>query len=306
MKHLLIAIAFICSISAVSQVTDAEKNLKTEAKTDTVKSWDKGALFNLGFSQVTLSNWAAGGNNSVSVNGIANFHSNFTGKKASWENALNLGYGLLKQDKANLQKTDDNIELTSKYGRKATEKWFYAGLLNFKTQFAGGYNYPNDSVSISSFMAPGYLLGAAGMNYKHKDVLGLFLSPITSKTTFVLDEKLADVGAFGVDEGQHVRHEIGGYVRANYQKDIMENVKLTTTLGLFSNYLNKPENIDINWDLMVLMKVNKLITVSINTNLIYDDDAKITRDDDGDGINEVNGPRTQFKEIITLGLSYKL
>ena len=112
--------------------------------------------------------------------------------------------------------------------------------------------------------------------------------------------------AFGVDERKHVRHEIGGYVRANYQKDIMENVKLTTTLGLFSNYLNNPQNIDINWDLMILMKVNKLITVSINTNLIYDDDAKITRDDDGDGINEVNGPRTQFKEIITLGLSYKL
>ena len=86
----------------------------------------------------------------------------------------------------------------------------------------------------------------------------------------------------------------------------MENVKLTTTLGLFSNYLKNPQNIDINWDLMILMKVNKLITVSINTNLIYDDDAKITRDDDGDGINEVNGPRTQFKEIITLGLSYKL
>jgi hypothetical protein len=306
MKKLLIAIAFISSTSAFAQVTEAEKDLKTEAKTDTVKSWEKGALFNLGFSQVTLSNWAAGGNNSVSANGVANFYSNFTGKKSSWEDSLNLGYGLLKQDKADLQKTDDNIELTSKYGRKATEKWFYAGLLNFKTQFANGYNYPNDSVSISSFMAPGYLLGAAGMNYKHKDVLGLFLSPITSKTTFVLDETLSDAGAFGVDEGKSVRHEIGGYVRANYQKDIMENVKLTTTLGLFSNYLNNPQNIDINWDLMILMKVNKLITVSINTNLIYDHDVKITRDDDGDGINEVNGPRTQFKEIITLGLSYKL
>ena len=306
MKNSLIAIALICSISAFSQVTDAEKNLKTEAKTDTVKSWDKGAFFNLGFSQVTLSNWTAGGNNSVSVNGIANFYSNFTGKKSSWENAFNLGYGLLKQNKLNLQKTDDNIELTSKYGRKATEKWFYAGLLNFKTQFTEGYNYPNDSISISSFMAPGYLLGAAGMNYKHKDVLGLFLSPITSKTTFVLDEKLANAGAFGVDEKKHIRHQIGGYIRANYQKDIMENIKLTTTLGLFSNYLNNPQNIDINWDLMILMKVNKLITVSINTNLIYDDDAKIMRDDDGDGVNEVNGPRTQFKEIITLGLSYKL
>lgn len=298
MRHLLIVIALMSSLSTFSQVT--------EAKTDTLKSWDKGIFFNLGFSQVTLSNWAAGGNNSVSVNGIAKFHSNFTGKKSSWENELNLGYGLIKQDKLNLQKTDDNIEFTSKYGKKATEKWFYSGLLNFKTQFTEGYNYPNDSVSISSFMAPGYLLSSAGMNYKHKDVLGLFFSPTTSKTTFVLNEKLANVGSFGVDEGKHIRYEIGGYLRANYQKDIMKNVKLTTTLGLFSNYLKNPQNIDINWDLMILMKVNKLITVSVNTNLVYDDDAKILRDDNGDGINEVNGPRTQFKEIITLGVSYKL
>lgn len=86
----------------------------------------------------------------------------------------------------------------------------------------------------------------------------------------------------------------------------MKNVKLTTTLGLFSNYLENPQNIDINWDLLVLMKVNKYITVSLNTNLIYDDDITITQDKDGDGLNEVNGPRTQFKEILAVGFSYKL
>ncbi len=183
---------------------------------------------------------------------------------------------------------------------------FYAGLVNFKTQFADGYNYPNDSVKISTFLAPGYLLGAVGMNYKYKDLLGMFISPVTSKTTIVLDDTLSNAGAFGVDKGKNVRNEVGGYVRANFQKEIMKNVKLTTTLGLFSNYLEEPQNIDINWDLLVLMKVNKYISVSINTNLIYDDDIKIVQDDNGDGINEVNGPRTQFKEILTVGFSYKL
>ena len=75
---------------------------------------------------------------------------------------------------------------------------------------------------------------------------------------------------------------------------------------MFSNYIENPENVDINWDLLILMKVNKFITASINTNLIYDDDVNITRDKNGDGINEINGPRTQFKEIIGIGFSYKL
>lgn len=305
MKKLLLAITLLVTASLSAQVTEAESSLK-KAKTDTVKSWKKGALFNLGFSQTTLSNWAAGGNSSVSGNGVANFHLDYLNTKESWENTLNLGYGLQKQDEADLQKTDDNIELTSKYGRKASNNWYYAGLLNFRTQFANGYNYPNDSIEISSFLAPGYMLGALGMNYKHKDDFGVFVSPITSKTTFVMNDELSAIGAFGVDIDKKIRREIGGYLRGNFQKEIMKNVKLTTSLGLFSNYLESPENIDINWDLLILMKVNKYITTTISTNLIYDHDITITQDTNGDGINEISGPRTQFKEILSLGFSYKL
>lgn len=305
MKKLLLACA-VCLISAAqAQTTEAEDALK-KAKTDSVARWEKGAMFNLGFSQVSLSNWAAGGNNSVSGNAILNLHANFIGTKDSWENSLALGYGLLKQEKQDLQKTDDNIELNSKYGRKASKNWYYAGLLNFKTQFADGFNFPNDSVAISTFMAPGYLLGAVGMDYKPTKNFSLFASPLTSKTTFVLDDKLSAAGSFGVDAGEKIRNEIGGYLRMNFSKDIMENIKLTSSLGLFSNYLENPENIDVNWDLLLLMKVNKYITVSLNTNLIYDHDIDIQRDDNSDGIFEVNGPRTQFKQILAVGFSYKL
>ena len=290
----------------MSQITDIEIKLKDTVQTDTIKFWERGVLFNLGFSQVTLSNWSAGGNNSISGNGLANFHLVHSGKNNSWENNLLLGYGILKQDQKRIQKTDDNIELTSTFGRKVSEKWFYSGLINFKSQFADGFNYPDDSVKISTFLAPGYLLGAVGMNYKLKDYFTLFVSPITSKTTFVLDDTLSKAGAFGVDPNKNIRNEVGGYVRCNFQKEIMKNIKLTTSLGLFSNYIENPENIDINWDLLILMKVNKFITASINANLIYDDDVIITQDKNGDGINEINGPRIQFKEIISVGFSYKL
>lgn len=305
MKKLFLASALLVSGMISAQTTEAEDALK-KATTDSVASWDKGAMLNLGFSQVSLSNWAAGGNNSVSGNIIVNLHANFIGTKDSWENGISMGYGLLKQNKSDVQKTDDNLEFTSKYGRKATKNWYYAGLVNFKTQFAGGYDLPNDSVRISSFMAPGYLLGALGMDYKPVTYFSLFVSPVTSKTTFVLDEKLSNAGSFGVDAGEKIRNEFGGYLRANFSKDIMENVKLTSSLGMFSNYLDNPENIDVNWEMLLLMKVNKYITVSLNTNLIYDHDITITRDSNGDGNNDVNGPRTQFKEILSVGFSYKL
>ncbi|MBI34947.1 MAG: hypothetical protein CMP67_06240 [Flavobacteriales bacterium] len=306
MRTLYFLITFFCSGILIGQVTDAEAKLKNATKTDTIKSWKKGALFNLSFSQVTLTNWAAGGNNSISGNGIANFHLTYTGEKCSWENTLILGYGILKQDLEAFQKTDDNIELTSTFGKKASDNWFYSGLINFKSQFTDGFNYPNDSIKISTFLAPGYLLGAAGMNYKLKDFFTLFVSPITSKTTFVLDKTLSESGAFGVTPQKIIRNEIGGYLRGDFKKEVMKNVKMTMSLGLFSNYKENPQNIDINWDLLVLMKVNKFITVSINTNLIYDDDIVISRDKNNDGINEINGPRIQFKEIFGLGFSYKL
>lgn len=306
MKYLLTSIIFLWSGIIFGQISDVENKLKNATKTDTVKSWKKGALFNLGFNQVTLLNWAAGGNNSISGNGVANFHLNYIGEKCSWENNLVSGYGILKQNLESIQKTDDNIELTSTFGKKATDNWFYSGLLNFKSQFSDGFNYPNDSVKISTFLAPGYLLGAIGMNYKLKEYFTLFVSPITSKTTFVLDETLSKAGAFGVDSEKTIRNEVGGYLRGNFQKAVMKNVKITSSLGLFSNFIKNPENIDVNWDLLILMKVNKFITTTINTNLIYDDDVIITQDKNGDGINEINGPRIQFKEIIGIGFSYKL
>ena len=287
------------------QTTKKIKNLPEILK-DSVSLWNKGAVFNLGFSQVSLSNWAAGGNSSVSGNAIVNLQAKYKKGIHNWDNTLNLGYGLLKQNTEEIQKTDDNIEITSKYGRASTKHWSYAVLVNFNSQFTAGYDYANGRSKISTFLAPGYLHGALGMDYKPTSFLSLFLSPITSKTTIVTDSKLSILGAFGVDPGDKLRSEFGGYFRMNFMKEIMKNVKLTSTLALFSNYIDVPENIDINWEFLVLMKVNKFITVSINTKLIYDDDIDIVKDLDGDGINEINGPRIQFKEILSLGFSYKL
>lgn len=317
MKRVLILACIVCCFNqAFGQVTDREEDLKA-IRTDSLDGWKKGGLTALNISQVGLTNWAAGGQSSVALNGIVSLYANLKKGSSTWDNTLDLGYGILRQGSGValkngiFLKTDDKIDLVSKYGRRASEKWYYAGLINFNTQSTPGYTYPNDSVVISRFMAPAYLLGAVGMDYKPKETFTAFISPITMKTTFINDDSLANAGAYGVTKavyddfgnlivkGSRFRMEYGGYIRLSYKKTFMENVTLTSKLSLFSNYANNPQNIDVNWENLLELKVNKFISCNITTHLIYDDDISIT-----DAKGNV-GPRTQFKEVIGVGFSYK-
>lgn len=285
-KSLLIAISTMCFFTAQAQQA---------AVVDTIKDWKTGGMFSLAFSQTTLSNWAAGGENSLSGNALVNLFAIYKKDRREWETTLNLGYGLLQQQSDGTRKTDDKIDLSSKFGYQASKNWYYTAMVNFKTQFTEGFNYPNDSVRISNFMAPAYLTTALGMDYKPNDKLSVFISPATGKTTFVLDKSLSDAGAFGVDPGKQTRYELGGFFTVKYtDQDIIKNIGLATKIELFSNYLDKPQNIDVNWELLITAKINKFISAILSTQLIYDDDIRI-------GVT----PYLQFKEVFGLGLSYK-
>lgn len=297
---------------AFGQVTEAEKKLRT-LPTDTTQGWKKGGVFAVNLAQTSLTNWAAGGQNSMAVNGIFSAFANYKMNRIVWDNSLDIGYGLLKQGKnSDYMKTDDKIDFLSKYGRKAFKNFYYAALLNFKTQMSPGYNYPNDTVKISNLFAPAYLLIALGMDYKPNAYFSVFIAPLTAKFTFVNDQSLSDAGAFGVTPGKKTKSEIGGYIRAIYSKndfknEFLKNVSFTTKIDLFSNYLDKPQNIDVSWETLITMKVNKYLSVNFNTHLLYDDNVKIKVDRDNDGIlDPYPGSRIQFKEILGVGFSYKL
>jgi hypothetical protein len=313
MKKKFIAAAVLLSITCAltfGQVTEGEKNLRT-LSADTTQGWKKGGVLGVNLAQTSLTNWAAGGQNSVAVNGLFSVFANLKKDKSVWDNSLNIGYGLLKQGKnTDFMKTDDKIDFLSKYGREAFKKFYYAALLNFKTQMAPGYNYPNDSVKISNLFAPAYLLFALGLDYKPNPNFSVFIAPLTVKFTFVTDKDLSAIGAFGVDTNKTSRSEVGGYLRAIYTKndfkgEFMKNVSFTTKIDLFSNYAENPQNIDVSWENQIAMKVNKYISVNFNTHLLYDDNTKIKVDRNDDGVLDlVPGSRIQFKEILGVGFSY--
>jgi hypothetical protein len=307
----LIMVIFIASRISSAQVTEAEKALRT-ISVDTTLGWKSGGILSVNFAQTSLTNWAAGGQNSVAVNGLFSGFANLKKEKSVWDNSLDIGYGLLKQGKkSDFMKTDDKIDLLSKYGREAYKNFYYSALLNFKTQMAPGYNYPNDSVKISNLFAPAYLLIAVGMDYKPNAYFSAFIAPLTAKFTFVNDPFLSNAGAFGVTPGEKLKSEIGGYVRVIYSKndfksEILKNVSFTTKIDLFSNYADKPQNIDVSWENQIAMKVNKYLSFNFNTHLLYDDNTKVKVDRNKDGqLDAYPGSRAQFKEIFGAGFSYK-
>jgi hypothetical protein len=300
-----VIICFLAASQGFCQTTEAEKQLK-EQKVDTIMGWKKGGVININASQTSLTNWAAGGQSSIAIGGLMSLFAHNKQEKSLWENYLDLGYGTMRQGKdADWWKTDDRIDFTSKFGLKAKEKLYFAALANFKTQMTDGYNYPNVEVKISDFFAPAYLLGALGIDYRPGENFTVFFAPITLKMTFVSDDVLADAGSFGVDPGENVRSEFGGYLRAFLKKDLMENIAFQTKLDLFSNFLHNPQNIDVNWECLLSMKVNTFISATFSTLLIYDDDVDIAIDNNDDGIADDWDPKVQFKEVLAVGLSVK-
>ncbi len=272
---------------------------------DSTKVWKLGGTTSINFSQVSLSNWAAGGKSSASGTFLFNSFANYQKDKISWENALDLGYGLLKENGDESVKTDDKIDFSSKLGLKSKGKIYYTALFNFRSQFANGYNYPNRENEISKFLAPGYLTLALGLDYKPSDRFSIFVSPLTGKMTVVTDDVLSVAGAFGVDPGKKSRSELGAFVKAQLKQEIVKNVSLETKVDFFSNYIDNPENIDVYWDVLINMKINDYLSANLITNLIYDDDIDIQVDNDDDGFVDEIGTRVQFKELFGVGLNVK-
>jgi len=272
---------------------------------DTIQVWKRGFNMNVNVSQVGLSNWAGGGEDALSAVVLSTMFANYQKDKLSWGNQLDLGFGLFKQGAdPDFYKSDDKIIFGSKLSRAFKEHWFTTFLVDFRTQFAPGHTYEKDAngektgTLISNFMAPGYLIVSPGLEYRYKDNFYAILSPITGKFTFVLDDKLSALGAFGVPIGSKFRDEYGAYFTAGVKKDIRANINLGSKLSLFTDYATFG-NIDVNWEATLMMKVTKHITTSISTQLLYDDDIDIKRS------NGTLGPATQFKEVINVGLLYQ-
>jgi hypothetical protein len=292
--------SFLVFIFIISFINHAQ--IRTTNDTLSVKKVNE-----IGFdlTQNAFMNWNAGGNNAVS--GILKilFVRNYAKNNWQWSNELIMRYGLNKQEEREWRKTEDVFNLTSTFGYKQhhTDNWLYSAKFNLRTQFADGFNYPNNENPISRLFAPAYWFLGVGSEYNNRDKqLNFYLSPLTQKTTFIFDNELSNRGAFGVKPGEKIRNEIGIFVSNVWKKEIYTNVVFENRLTLFTDYFNNFGNVDFDWLVNFDLIVNKYIRANIQCNLVYDDDIKTT--DVIDGQKVTSGPRVQLKQLLGVGMVY--
>ena len=282
--------------------------------------WHRENTLGINLSEVAFVNWNAGGDNSVSALGKAQFTRNYKFRYVQWDNDMELRYGLNAQEGRKLRKTDDAIRLSSTFGYRSDTiaHWYYSVKANFNTQFSKGFKYPDRTTPISRFMAPGYLFLGAGTSYiPEGKKFNLYISPLTQKATLVLDQDLANKGAFGVkkaildsegnilENGENIFMELGFLITNSWETQLYKNVSINHRVSLYTDYLASFGNVDIDWELNITLTVNEFMKTTIGTHLIYDDDILFDEQKAADGTVMDDGkPRIQFKQLLGVGIAY--
>lgn len=295
----------ICCFAQDPTVKDlknnASRSITKDPKDTTVKTWKSGGLFNLNINEGSLSNWSAGGDKfSFSLNAYQNLFAFYKKNRSSWDNNLDLAYGIVSTTSLGSRKASDRIEFLTKYGYSISSKWNASSLFNLRSQFTKGYAYSktagglDTSSVISNFFAPAYILFSLGFDYKPNTDLSIFISPLTERWVIVTDKIIAPL--FGIVSGKKSKNELGAFASVNYSKKLGGSFNYKTKFDLFSNYKQKPQNIDIFWSNVVTAKITKYINFTFNLDMIYDDDTR--------NVNPLKGPAPQWLQLMGIGFAY--
>jgi hypothetical protein len=298
MRKLIFLLITVGSAALLSAQDATVKQMK-DAGTKAVKSldsngWKKSGTLIFNLNQGALSNWVAGGEQNVfGINSLFNYAVNYKKDKNIWDNYFDIALGFQNATSfKKFRKIDDRIDITSKYGRHLTGKWYYGILFNFNSQALPGYNYSTDpATKISSFLSPGKIILSPGFDFKPNDNFSLFISPVTVRWVLKMDKDFLNVKKFGVDSSKRVNTEVGAFLTAKYTKALSKWATYTGRLDLFSNYRRNPGNVDVLMNNLLTMKFTKNFATNLSLDLLYDDDVL---------------KKLQLKEILGIGLTMKL
>lgn len=296
-KILLLLMLFV---AAGSNLVAQEEEEEEEQKQGWTKEGDISLLFN---QSAFNDEWTGGGTSSIAGNFLFNYDFNYLRDELTWENRLIVDYGLTRQNGEEFaRKTSDRLEFNSIAGKQmAASNWFYSLFLNFRTQIAKGYKFSEDAetgetirTEYTNFLSPAYLQFGPGMLWKKSEDFYVNLSPATGRlilvdSDFTSAPGYVDGDYFGVDAEKSTRLEFGASVSAYGKFNIIDNVSMENLLNLYSNYLEEPQNVDIDYTMNMKMKINEYLSTSLIFQAIYDDNA-------------VKG--FQIREVFGLGFTY--
>ena len=287
------------------------------------KPWAFSGITSLTLNQASFSYWTAGGINSVAFSALGKYTANYKKNKLSWNNNLNLMYGMVKNQNESLKKSEDLIELISVVGADLSKKWAVTGYMSFRTQFAYGFDKDNDTIKISQFLAPGYLTLSPSVRFKPNDNFYILLSPATAKFTFVTNQTLADKGSFGVTpaeydtnnvkvkDGENMLVYLGPFMEVYFKKDLFKNFTYETRFNLLYTLLNRDNlevyDADLSWENYFNYNIAKYFSVNLLLHFVYLPGQPTIKFDNYEGavrVKAIPNRHIQIKETVGIGISY--
>ncbi|MCO5249466.1 MAG: DUF3078 domain-containing protein [Chitinophagales bacterium] len=312
MRKILSILFVLLAVSIQAQELDTQVASKTDDDVKKIKEnpegWKVGGTGSLTFNQVGLKNWAAGGDPSISLLGLVNGYADLKSGKHLWQNRLGLEYGIQKIKGEPVRKNSDRLELFSKYGYEIANKWYASAYAGLRTVLTPTYEYDENAVKtrmISKFASPMIIDAALGFDFVPNESFSLFLSPLASKMIVVANDSIAGLNIHG-NYYKNFRWELGAAVILAYKQDIVKNVNLQTVLKLYKDYRKGPaQNIDVDWQTTIGLKVNDFLSAQVFTHLIWDYDVLIPTYNK-EGLQTGMDRKLQFRDVIGVGLAYSL
>jgi hypothetical protein len=296
-SSLLVNFSFAQDVAVAKLRNETSRNIKKETDTSTW-NWKRGGMYNFNLSQSSLSNWAAGGDNfNMAFTSYFNYFAYYQRPRHSWDNNFDLNLGYMQSSNLGGRKNDDRIDLLSKYGYKIDSlgQLYISGLFNVRSQIFDGYAYNGTTANFtSSLLSPAYIILSAGVDYKPNTQISIFFSPLTSRSTLVLNRRLANAGKYGVPVGKYFNRETGLFVTVNYNNNLTPTINYRGRADFFSNYYEKPENVNLYMTNFFTFKLHKNFSATYSLDLMYDDKIRIF------GPNKTS-PGLQLKSIIGIG-----
>ena len=266
-------------------------------------------------SQGVVSNWAKGGENNISsvLDITTTLNNDRKLSKVISTSTGRFALGFQASGKyGGIRKNLDILEINSKINHKAFGKFGLSGIFQFKSQFLPGYTYPNDTTSImvSKFFNPATFILGYGLEYKPGKNTSISFSPFSYKGTFVPDTANINQAKYGIPADKWSKNELGAYLTVNSKIVLFEKINMSNRLQLFSNFISKPQNIDVEWEMISTMPLNWFTDLRINVHLVYDDDTMLPVYKRGEPVLDTDGkqkkaPMVQFKELLGVSFVFK-
>lgn len=311
--NLVAALTLLLSSPLLAQV-DAKLTVDSLSRIPVKKTaagpWSWYTKFGVGFTSVQLTNWTGGGQDAISValNCLASY--DYTDSVLYWDNEVQLGYGLVRQGKQAIQKSDDRIIISTRASHNTSDWYRFTGFVDLRSQFVDGFNYGVlDSLGnpklISSLFAPAFLTAAIGAELRPVSEVKILAAPLSSRSTFVTDDRIIAAGVasgdgvFGLAPGRRSKTALGAVVNASIDWEMFTNVTLRTRFNGFMPY-ETPELWVVTLENAVMMKVNSWLSISWLSDVFYDDRIPVLRTDGS------TGPATQLRNQLIVNINWNL